>query len=454
MLKGLTGAFKVVPPSKTKITDPNDIKKTYRRWRWRMFYSLYLGYVVYYFTRKNISAVLPVFSEELGMSLVDLGILGSVFYVTYGIGKFLSGLLADRSNVRVFMAFGLLLSSIINIFFGFIQTLWLLTFFWGLNGAFQSMGFPPVARGLVHWFSSEERATKWTIWSSSHTAGTFFVGLLVAFLLKYVGWRSAFYVPGIIGVVTSLFLLNRLRDRPVSLGLPPIEEYHGHVPPVVAEKGLGHFQILKKYVFGNPYIWALCFAYIFVYLVRFGTLDWATKFMYDVRGIAKVKVAIMWSIMPLFGMPGGIVAGYISDKFFKGRCTPINIIYLLILALSIFGFYKYAGMDNFYLTCFFLACIGFFVDGPQNLVGGVQISRITASESVSAACGLSGLFGYIGAIISGVGLAFVTEKFGWGAMYGVCIASCFIAAFLVALTWRKESAHLNEHRRRAQARGT
>nr|HPQ81827.1 MFS transporter [bacterium] len=319
------------------------------------------------------------------------------------------------------------------------------------NGAFQSMGFPPVARGLVHWFSSEERATKWTIWSSSHTAGTFFVGILVAFLLKYAGWKSAFYVPGIIGVVTSLFLMNRLRDRPVSIGLPTIEDYHGHVPPVVADKGLSHLQILKKYVFGNPYIWALCFAYIFVYLVRFGTLDWATKFMYDVRGIDKVKVAMMWSIMPLFGMPGGIVAGIVSDRFFRGRCTPTNIIYLLLLAASILGFYLYAGMENFYLTCFLLGCIGFFVDGPQNLVGGVQVSRITASESVSAACGLSGLFGYIGAIISGVGLAFVTENFGWAAMYGVCIASCFVAAFLVALTWKKESAHLDAHRRRARS---
>ncbi len=447
MIQTILDKFKATPAAPTPITDPKEIKKKYRYWRWRMFYSMYIGYVVFYFTRKNMSAVLPIFSKELGISIIELGILGSVFYITYGIGKFLSGILADRSNIRVFMAFGLFFASIINIFFGFIQTLWLLTLFWGLNGAFQSMGFPPVARGLVHWFSSDERATKWTLWSSSHTAGTFFIGLIAAFLLKYVGWQSAFYIPGIIGVITSLFLLNRLRDRPVSIGLPPIEEYHDHTPPVIAHPGLSHFQILKKYVFGNPYIWALCFAYIFVYLIRFGTLDWATKFMYDVRGIDKVRVAIMWSIMPLFGMPGGIVAGILSDKLFKGRCTQINIIYLFLLAGSIFGFYKVAGMDHFYLTCFFLACIGFLVDGPQNLVGGVQVSRITAKESVSAACGLSGLFGYIGAIISGFGLALVTDKFGWAAMYGVCIASCFIAALLVSLTWRKESAHLGEHYR-------
>jgi MFS transporter, OPA family, sugar phosphate sensor protein UhpC len=445
MKKSILDYIKTVPASPDRITDPKELKKKYRYWRWRMFYSMYLGYVVFYFTRKNISAVLPIFSKELGISILELGVLSSIFYVTYGIGKFLSGLLADRSNIRFFMAFGLFCASVINIVFGFLETLWLLAFFWGLNGAFQSMGFPPVAKGLVHWFSSEERATKWTLWSSSHTAGTFFIGLIVAFLLKYVGWQSAFYVPGIIGIITSFILFNRLRDRPVSVGLPPIEEYHNHKPPVVAEESLSHLQVLKKYVFCNPYIWSLCIAYIFVYLIRFGTLDWASKFMYDVRGVDKVRVAIMWSIMPLFGMPGGIVAGILSDKLFKGRCTQINIIYLVLLAGSIWGFYSVAGMDHFYATCFFLACIGFLVDGPQNLVGGVQISRITAKESVSAACGLSGLFGYIGAILSGIGLAFVTDRFGWAAMYGVCIASCFIAAFLVALTWKKESEHMDRN---------
>ncbi len=440
MISKFFSLYKEVPPAACMLTDEQEIAKKYKKLRWKMFTNMYIAYVVFYFTRKNISPVLHIFSEELNISIMDLGILGTTFYITYGIGKFLSGMLADRSNIRYFMATGLMLASIVNLFFGFLPTLPLLTAFWGLNGAFQSMGFPPVAKGLVHWYSAKERATLWTLWSSSHTAGTFLIGLLVAFLLKYVGWQSAFYIPGILGILTSIGIFMSLKDRPVSEGLPPIEQFSGEPMPVKIESKLTHFEILKKYVFGNPYLWSLCIAYIFVYLIRFGTLDWATKFMYDVRGIDKVKVAIMWSIMPLFGMPGGIIAGLMADKFFKGRCTPVNIIYLVLLALSIWGFYTYASMENFYLTCFFLGAIGFFVDGPQNLVGGVQVSRVTVPEAVSAACGFAGMFGYIGAALSGVGLAYVTENYGWGAMYGVCIASCIIAALLVSLTWKKEAA--------------
>ena len=164
ILKNLTRLYRTLPASEP-IADPERVQKSYKYWRLRMFYGMWVGYVVFYLTRKNISPALHVFSQEMGISLMDLGILGSIFYGTYGIGKFVSGVLADRADIRLFMATGLLGASIINLAFPYVGSLWLLSALWGLNGAFQSMGFPPVAKGLVHWFSSNERATKWTIWS-------------------------------------------------------------------------------------------------------------------------------------------------------------------------------------------------------------------------------------------------------------------------------------------------
>jgi sugar phosphate permease len=439
MLKGIINKYKSAPEI-ARITDKTEVKKLYRKHRWSMFYSMYIGYCVFYFTRKNISPALHVFSKEMGISLLELGIMGSVFYCTYGVGKFLSGCLTDKTNIRYLFTTGLLLASIVNLIFGTLHTVWIMAFFWGLNGAFQSLGAPPCAKGLVYWFSPSERATKWTIWSSSHTAGTFTIGIIVAFLLKYYGWQAAFYVPGIIGVVVSLFLFTKLRDTPVSMGLPPIDEYHNDPAPIVKEKGLDHWSTLKKYVFANPYLWYLSLANFFVYLIRFGTLDWGTIFMYEVRGIDPIKVAVMWSIMPLFGVPGGIVAGWLADKFWQGRCTQINIIYLVILGFSIWGFYVYAGVNNILLTCIFLGAIGFFVDGPQNLVSGVQVSRITVPEAVATANGVAGMFGYIGAVVSGVGFAAVTETFGWKGMYGLCILSCVLAGLFVLCVWKKESS--------------
>jgi sugar phosphate permease len=303
------------------------------------------------------------------------------------------------------------------------------------------MGFPPVAKGLVYWFSPSERATKWTLWSSSHTFGAFFVAQLISLLafLKF-GWQSAFIAPAIIGISYSVFMLFVMTDKPSCIGLPAIEVYRNDVMPVTKEKSnMSQWEIVKKYVLTNPFLWALAISYVFIYYVRFATLDWATTFLVQDRGFTQATAASAASAMPLLGMPGGIVAGYLADKFFKGRCTQMNLIYLVILAASCWGFYKVASVDAFFLTALLASFIGFFVDGPQNLAGGVQASRVTVQESVSAACGFTGMFGYFGAMLSSKGAAYISTNYGWKGVYVSCIFACFIAMACIATTWKKEA---------------
>ncbi|MCI7536263.1 MAG: MFS transporter [Elusimicrobiaceae bacterium] len=441
-------------PDAERLTDEKQIKRLYRNWRIKMFFGMYFGYALFYFTRKNLDYVKPALSENFGLSIIELGYIGTTIYLTYGIGKFLSGVMADRCNIRGVMALGLFASSLINLAFPFLPQfhaflgrmhitlplVFLASLLWGLNGVCQSMGFPPVAKGLVYWFSPSERATKWTLWSSSHTFGAFFVGVLIAYLLKFDAWRMAFVVPAIMGICYSIFLLFFLTDKPTTVGLPPIEEYRHDVMPVKEKSNLSHWEILKKHVLKNPFLWALAISYIFIYYVRFATLDWGTMFLTQERGFSDELAVSAMKWMPFLGMPGGIVAGYLADRWFQGRCTQMNIIYLVILAASCWGFYKVAGTNQFFWTSLLASFIGFFVDGPQNLAGGVQASRVTVQESVSAACGFTGMFGYFGAMLSSTGAAFISKHYGWQGVYFSCIIACIIAMACIATTWRKESA--------------
>ncbi|MDR0292139.1 MAG: MFS transporter [Elusimicrobium sp.] len=455
-MKTLLSLFRPLPDAPEKIKDEKEIKRLYRRMRIKMFFSMYLGYVAYYFTRKNVAPIAHIFMNESGLTIEQYGWMGTIAYLTYGIGKFLSGMLSDKSNLKAFMACGLFVSSIVNLFFGYIHTFWILAFFYGVNNAFQSMGFPPVARGLVTWFSSKERATKWTLWSSAHTVGTTGVAWLAGGLLllvaakftlggktivmaDYISWRSVFYVPGIIGIITSVHLFYSLVDKPSNLGLPDIETHSGSVAPTRAEKAeMPYWEVLKKYVLKNPYLWSLAIAYVFIYYIRFVTLDWATIFLGEVKNMDKNSLPFLYSIMPLIGTFGGIFSGWLADKFFNGRCAPVNIIFLFILIFAVYAFYLYSGPEHILLTAVLLGAVGFFVDGPQNLAGGVQVSRITVKESVAAACGFSGMFGYFGATLSGRGAAYIISHYGWSGLYFSCAVSAFLAIFFVAVPWNKE----------------
>ena len=104
-------------PPIEEIQDQEKVKKEYRYWRIRIFYSMYLGYVFYYFTRKSFTFAMPSLMDSLGYDESQLGFLGTVWALTYGLSKFSSGILADRSNPRYFMSIGLILTGIFNIFF-------------------------------------------------------------------------------------------------------------------------------------------------------------------------------------------------------------------------------------------------------------------------------------------------------------------------------------------------
>jgi sugar phosphate permease len=427
-----------IPDSKNLITDKKLIMKQYRLWRIKMFWGLFIGYIVYYFTRANITYIAPSIMREFKITKTEFSIIPSVLFVVYSVGKFLSGILADRCNIRSFMAFGLIGSSTINLFFGFIPSLPVLTFLWGLNGGLQSMGYPPAAKGLVYWFSSSERATKWALWSTSHTIGASIIGVLVGFCIKLGNWRAAFYFPGIIGLITGIFLLNTLTDKPSSVGLPSIEVYRNDPLPVKEQNDLSYWKTLKKYVLGNPYIWALSIAYVFVYFVRWATMTWGTLFMVE-RGIPEHSAAFLLSIMPLVGSLGGVLSGLIADKFFNGRCSPIVNTYLVCLIFSLWGMYYFTrATTSWFIVGLFLALVGFFVAGPQTIVGGLQVSRITTPKSVSAACGFSGMFGYFGALLSMSGGGMLIDKYGWYGMFVACGVACVLAIVFVSLTWRRE----------------
>jgi len=443
------------PQSKPVTMNEEEVKKTYSHFRWRIFYSSFIAYVVFHLCRKNIAVALPAMGADLHLSNTELGILGSTLYVTYGIGKFINGVIADKANVRTFLPTALILSAICNLcfvisatvitpghvsFFGLPSAsilLWVMAFFWGANGWFQSCGFPPVAKSLSYWFSNSERGTKWSLWSTSHQIGVFSSVMISGIVIDKFGWRAAFYVPAIICIITGLWLFDRLRDKPQSLGLPDVEKYREEPAckkdDTAEEKDeRSYFQIFKEHILCNPVIWLLAIAYIFVYIIRFGTEDWLVKYLVEVKGNTLTVASSKLSSLALVGAFGAIFAGVISDKIYKGNRTPINIVFLICLIFSLLAFAANP-VERGYLDYLYAAMIGMFTSGPQMLIGGLCAVESSSKKVASASIGFTGVFGYVGAALSSGGTGVVVDKFGWnGAITfwmistAICVGICTI----------------------------
>ena len=217
-------------PAQKEIENTEEVKAKYKYWRIRIFYSMYIGYALFYFTRKSFTFAMPALITDLGFDKADVGFLGSLLSITYGVSKFLSGVISDKSNLRYFMGLGLILTGVFNIFFGLSSSIIFFAFFLGFNGLFQGWGSPPCAKLLTYWYSQTERGRWWGVWNTSHNIGGAIIPLLCAFAIQAFGWRYAMYLPGIMAIIAGIFLINRLRDSPRQVGLPAIEKFRNDYP--------------------------------------------------------------------------------------------------------------------------------------------------------------------------------------------------------------------------------
>ena len=282
-----------------KLTSANRESRKFMYWQWRTLIALMIGYICYYFLRKNFSAAIPAMEAELGLSKVQLGIFLTLNGIVYGLSRMVNGILADCYSKRKLMTLGLLLSCVINLAIcfspdmnGFIRLLddegkatlslvYLIGSLWVLNGYVHGMGYPPCAALMAHWFKPSELATKQSIWNASHSIGAGLVIAICGWILSrygYSAWNMCFIIPAAIAFVGAIGLYAALRDTPSSVGLPEIEE--------TEDNGTGcqlsgeSFRIfLRKMVFGNPVIWIVCIADFCVYVIRFTILEWGTSFL-------------------------------------------------------------------------------------------------------------------------------------------------------------------------------
>ena len=341
MLKKILNYFSPDPPIER--LSEEQIPKQYKQNRWRVLEASFLGYAAFYLVRNNLSTV----AKEMGSALhYDYSMIGDILAISaisYGVGKFLMGALSDRSNPRKFMAFGLLLSAILNFSFGATNSFPIHLFLWALNGFVQGMGWPPCGRTIGHWFSLKERGSVFAIWNIAHNIGGGVAGMLAAFAVtQFGGWNAAFYFPGVIAAIGSIYLFFRLKDTPQSVGLPSIEEYSGSYTDEekingVVEKELSYRELFVDNILKNKMLWLFAVANLFVYIVRYSMLDWGPTYLREMKHATLSSGGLSILILEFGGIPSTILMGWLSDKLGARRVMywvlGSSIVFSIILSV-------------------------------------------------------------------------------------------------------------------------
>lgn len=423
----------------------NQIDPQYQKLRLQVFISIFIGYSGYYLVRKNFTLAMPYLLQQ-GFNEASLGIILSSVSIAYGLSKFLMGNVSDRSNSRYFLAAGLILSAVINFIFGLyhvvLNSVVLMFVLMFLNGWVQGMGWPACGRTMVHWYSMKERGRWVSVWNVAHNVGGGLIGpLAILGMSVFASWHSIFYFPAMVACVLAVLVIIYMRDTPQSVGLPPIEEYRNDYPDNALENPedeLGAKEIFFQYVFKNKQLWLIAIANIFVYIVRYGVIDWVPTYLHAQKGFSHNSASWAYFLYEYAGIPGTLLCGYLSDKVFAGRRARIGIIYMLLVSIAILVYWLYPG-NNIVVYNFSLISIGFLIYGPVMLIG-LQALELVPKKAAGTAAGLTGLFGYLGgAVLADAGMGVVVQYFGWDGGFIMLLASCVLAILFLVLSLKNST---------------
>ena len=457
-------SFLTPPAFKPEQTGPEADEK-YRRLRWQVFLGIFIGYAGFYIVRKNFSMALPMLAP-LGFDKGELSLVLSMNAIAYGFSKFLMASISDRSNAQRFLPLGLVAAALSMLFMivpvqflGAEHKVAAITLMAVLNflvGWFNGMGWPPCGRVMTHWFSIKERGTWMSFWNCAHNVGGALVGPMAVYGAMWFGsWfyqNSDYYFligtyafPAAVAVLIAVIAYCMIRDTPQSCGLPSIEKWSGHASKNYSEKAeqvLSTREIFKV-VLSNKFLWYIAFANAFVYMVRYGCLDWAPTILTE-QGIDIKSAGWAYFAYEIAAIPGTIFCGWLSDSVFKGRRALPTIIFMALIIAVIFVYWQNITNLNIVIGC--LIAIGFLIYGPVMLIG-VQALDLAPKNVAGTAAGLTGFMGYVlgTAVLANIVIGYVAENAGWDWTFILLMAACVLSIVFMGLTYREEQ-YLVEHK--------
>ncbi|HBB0407238.1 TPA: glycerol-3-phosphate transporter [Escherichia coli] len=370
-----------------------EIDPTYRRLRWQIFLGIFFGYAAYYLVRKNFALAMPYLVEQ-GFSRGDLGFALSGISIAYGFSKFIMGSVSDRSNPRVFLPAGLILAAAVMLFMGFVP--------WATS----SIAVMFVLLFLCGWFQG---------------------------MAWFNDWHAALYMPAFCAILVALFAFAMMRDTPQSCGLPPIEEYKNDYPDDYNEKAeqeLTAKQIFMQYVLPNKLLWYIAIANVFVYLLRYGILDWSPTYLKEVKHFALDKSSWAYFLYEYAGIPGTLLCGWMSDKVFRGNRGATGVFFMTLVTIATIVYWMNpAGNPTVDMIC--MIVIGFLIYGPVMLIG-LHALELAPKKAAGTAAGFTGLFGYLGGSVAASAIVgYTVDFFGWDGGFMVMIGGSILAVILL-----------------------
>lgn len=399
-------------------------KKPLNTYENRLIGVLSLTFGVVFFDRQAMNFLAPFVQADLGLSNTEIGILATGLALTWAFSGVIFGRLCDRiGRQRLVLIIAIIVFSLASVLSG------LASGFVMLLGARLLMGLAegpvlPISQVIVALESSpERRGFNMGVMQQfgSNIFGTFLAPLVLVALATYIGWREAFFIAGIPGLICAFLVWLYVRD-PDTKKIAATAIADAKDEPFPIGEALRYRNIVLCMVLSGLSIgWAIL---NFVFLPLYFT---------NVVGFSPTRMSVLMSLLGLSALMASMIVPWLSDRY--GRKSVILMVTAMALLVP-FGIMAAGTSLILMIPCML---IGFAATGATPLLMATIPAETIPSTRVAAVVGLVMGFAEIFAGISGPLLGgVVADAYGLGATLWLQVG--FIAAMFVLASFLHETA--------------
>ncbi|WP_457600960.1 MFS transporter [Hydrogenivirga sp.] len=386
---------------------------------------LFLISAVSYIDRINIAVAGKGMMEEFGIDPVKMGVLFSSFVLGYALFQLPGGAFADRFGGKVTLFVALIWWSLFTaltgvagdlaLYLGF-SVLPLLALVRFLVGAGEAAAFPSYNRIVASELPEDKKGLGMGISIGGIGVGAALTPPFVVLVMESLGWRWAFYLSAVLGVVLALFWWVSVKERETSR---------------TGERG-GFLRVLKR-----REVWFLTLSYATFGYVVYVYYSWFFLYLNKVRGI-DLKESALLSMLPFISLTAGsFIGGYMSDKLRERFGIRVGRILLITFGMGLAGLFIVLGgasKDN--LTAVFnLSAGAFFLFLSLGAYWALPIEF--SNPNAGKISGIMNTGANLGGTISPTFTPLIAQSLGWQNAINFSALMAVLGALLILGCWRR-----------------
>jgi len=276
-----------------------------RGYRWLICGLLFLVTVNNYMDRQLLSIVAPAITSEFHLSASDLALIVDCFIASYGVGQLFSGRFLDWVGPRLGFTFSVSIWSLASICTSLARSVMGFGFFRFLLGASESANFPGGVKVISQLFPAQERTLAVGFFSSGVSIGALITPPVAAYLIVHHGWRVAFVLvglPGLLWLVAWLILF-----KPSSIASDATD------PKLLSPEKTRRWTFLLR----HRLVWGLILGRFIEEPAGWFLFSWLPLYLKTFPSLSLINIGLLLTIPFLLLDLGFLVGGWVASFMIK-----------------------------------------------------------------------------------------------------------------------------------------